>query len=402
MNVEYDYTRKLMHPSVVRDVVSGVRVRTTPQSGSLADMLGPNHERVSGPISINLDLTVACNYECDHCIDLHILNSGHRHRRDDITRSLSVLRLAGLRSVILIGGGEPTLHPAFREVAVAIKLLGLQCAIVSNGSAMERIGAVASHFKRGDWVRLSLDAGCDETFQAMHRPRKKVTLESICSSAAAVKRTNPDLTLGFSFIVSWSGASVNGRAIRENIDEIAKAAALARDHRFDFIAFKPLLERDVNGAETILLDDSQRQRVSLRVGEELDAAQALQTADFRVLRSNNLREVGAAADPRLKIQPRRCHMRLFRQVLTPTGLYGCPVYRGAARDQMGSATAYDSAEAFLVTRRRTLAVLNEFDASAECRAVTCLYNSANWWLESVREGLEPPSTMSTSGEDFFL
>ena len=43
------------------------------------------------PISINLDLTTACNYRCDHCIDWDILNTKHRHDEETL-RSLDRAR----------------------------------------------------------------------------------------------------------------------------------------------------------------------------------------------------------------------------------------------------------------------------------------------------------------------
>ena len=39
------------------------------------------------PISINLDLTTACNYACDHCVDLDILNTGIRFDHDKLLAS---------------------------------------------------------------------------------------------------------------------------------------------------------------------------------------------------------------------------------------------------------------------------------------------------------------------------
>ena len=34
----------------------------------------------------------------------------------------------------------------------------------------------------------------------------------------------------------------------------------------------------------------------------------------------------------------------------------------------------------------TASILERFDASAECREVTCLYHDTNWWLEHAIEG----------------
>ena len=35
------------------------------------------------------------------------------------------------------------------------------------------------------------------------------------------------------------------------------------------------------------------------------------------------------------------------------------------------------------TGERPLHIVDDFDASRECREVTCLYNGVNWWLEKM-------------------
>ena len=75
------------------------------------------------PMSINLDVTTACNYRCDHCIDWDILNSKWKHDEDDLRASLAQMAARGMRSVILIGGGEPTVHPRFVEFVKFLKEL---------------------------------------------------------------------------------------------------------------------------------------------------------------------------------------------------------------------------------------------------------------------------------------
>jgi organic radical activating enzyme len=338
-----------------------------------------------------------------------VLNTGHRLSFDQLLLSLVVLRLAGLRSVILIGGGEPTLHPRFGDVVKAIKLLGLQCAVVTNGSGNDRIQRVAHWLTTGDWIRLSLDAGRESTFHEMHLPRHKNTrLRHICQSAMSIKKTNSAVSLGFSFIVCWGGATVNGNPILENISEMAVAAQLAKHFRFDFITFKPLLDRDEVGAETIQVDKDggavgqSWATLAERVAEQLTRAKALEDDQFRVYSSPNLVALRDRYSlDQSRIQPERCHMRLFRQVVTPTGVYGCPVYRGNSKDQIGPSLAYIGIEQFLRARRRSADLTRSFNAAVECREISCLYNATNWWLQDIYDGRSEPAVHSVA-QDFFL
>ena len=75
------------------------------------------------PISINLDLTTACNFQCDHCIDGEIINTGKMLDFQYIKTLLKDWSKKGLKSVILIGGGEPVLYPYFEEVIKFLKSL---------------------------------------------------------------------------------------------------------------------------------------------------------------------------------------------------------------------------------------------------------------------------------------
>jgi hypothetical protein len=404
----HDYAAKLRHPRVMDGVKHALNgFETTARVISLADALRCHRAYTPAPVSVNLDLTVACNYNCPHCIDGPILNTGKRFDRDSLRRSLVVLRLAGLRSVILIGGGEPTLHPEFPVAVKMIKLLGLQCAIVSNGSRNDRIREIAPMLTRGDWVRLSLDAAKNETFRVMHQPHKKtLTLDDICGGVADIKRANPRISVGFSYIVTWRGASVAGQGIIDNSGELEAAARLAKRSGFDFIAFKPLLDRDELGAEMINIgvrnDTSDDREALRRIRVGIAAARLLEDDRFTVLSSLNLAPLtGGGRLDELRSQPHRCHMRLFRQVLTPLGAFGCPVYRGNDKDRVGGTSAYESVEKFFATRRQTYELVEHFDATVECRNVACLYNSTNWWLQGVRDGVEHAS-LNAAVNDFFL
>jgi hypothetical protein len=355
------------------------------------------------PLSINLDLTTACNYACAHCIDWDLLNSGISHDERALRESLSRMAGAGLRSVILIGGGEPTLHPRFGPFVRHLKSLGLQVAVVSNGSRNDRILEVADAFGSGDWVRLSLDAGTDATFQVMHRPKRPVTLEEICAGVRPIKEKNPALRVGFSFVVVWSGSEREpGAPVHDNVDEVPLAARLARDSGFDYVSFKPFLARTEEGAEAVGGPKDAVAQAIARVRARVDEAKRLATPTFSVLESTNLRALESGAQASLARQPRTCHMQALRQVLGPTGLWNCPAHRGAEKGRLAGPAGYATDEAAATTSAAVAAALDRFDASHECREVTCLYNGANWWLEDAVSGAREVGPAEAEREDWFL
>ncbi len=406
----HDFTAKLRQPAVWPGVLDYVKWRRRVEEARKAGRPAPDAPPIA-PVSINLDLTTACNYRCDHCIDWDILNQPIKHDERKLRDSLAEMRRRGLRSVILIGGGEPTVYPNFVPMVAYLKELGLQVAVVSNGSGNRKIHEVAQLLDEHDWVRLSLDSGTNDTFVRMHRPvNRELTLESICEWVPKVKERNPRFRYGFSFIIVWRGAERHGDSedvkIVENIDEIVTAARLARDHRFDYISLKPFLVRSETGSEVMdpKKAEAHLQEVVRRIRAAVDEAKTLATPQFQVLESTNLRmlEKGNWAD--FTNQPRTCHMQAFRQVLTPSGLYNCPAYRGVERARLTDREAYKDAATADATNRELASILDRFDAHAECAQVTCLYNDVNWWLEGLVKGDQALDAIEAGSEreDYFL
>lgn len=377
----HDFSAKLRQP----DVIEALKAYVTWQAvmrGTLQWPHGcpPPPLPQYSPVSINLDITTACNFACDHCVDMDILNSPIRFRHDALLDSLALLAAKGLRSVIVIGGGEPTVYPRFEETIRHMKALGLQVAIVSNGSRMRKILAVADCLGTEDWVRLSLDAGSDALFQRLHRPKQAIGLDEICDGARAISATGPRFKLGYSYIVTWRGAHIHDLPIAENIGEIVRAAVRARDSGFDYIAYKPFLTRAIeNRAEVV---DLAEQAVLQRIGDAVLEARTLETPRFRVYETTNLKAILAGRSTYTQ-QPHDCHMQFFRQVLSPLGIFNCPVYRNLARGKLGSKDGYATQSGFENVLRSTARLARTFDAATECKQVTCLYHDVNWWIEDL-------------------
>jgi hypothetical protein len=244
----------------------------------------------------------------------------------------------------LIGGGEPTLYPGFADFVRFMKEeLGLQVSVVSNGSRNNKILEAASYLESGDWVRLSLDSARNDTFQRMHNPTPKtLTLDEICSWVPKIKGENPDFDFGYSFIITWKGAQRDDVKVVENIDEIVEAAHRARDAGFNYISYKPFLERAEDGAE--IMDPAKAEedmrRTVVRIRSLVDEAKTLERPGFRVMESTNLRMLEEDSWRDLTKQPTTCHMQALRQVLTPLGTFNCPAYRGVDHARVGEKDAY--------------------------------------------------------------
>ena len=408
----HDFMGKLRQPDVLQSLKDYVRWQTEWRQGYANNTLTLEEALqtapTNAPISINLDVTTACNYRCDHCVDMDILNKNINYEHELLKDSLTQLAENGLRSVIIIGGGEPTAYKGFEDIVRHLKTMNIQIGVVTNGSMMKKIEAVADVLQERDWVRLSLDSGTNDTFRAMHKPgSKKCTLEWICSHIPEIKKINSKFQIGFSFIIVWKDCETNDTKIIENVDEIIMAAEIAKQHEFDYISYKPFLTRaEVNNAEVIGIDKEQNYVESImgKIRNDINTAKKIENENFAVIESTNLRVLENGTYMNYTEQPHNCHMQYFRQVLSPLGVFNCPVYRHVPQALLGNKHSYATADDFKSTQRNTLRLIEAFDATSECKDVTCLYNHANWFIEDLINHPEKLDQLDSSIDrnDFFL
>ena len=132
---------------------------------------------------------------------------------------------------------------------------------------------------------MSLDAGTDATFQAMHKPRQPISLDEICSWVPKIKKSNAQVKIGYSFIVTWRGATREEVPIVENINELVLAAKRARDYQFDYLSVKPVLMRqEENGAEVMNLgsEDHSLDTVVRKIRAAIEDAKMLAEMKLRI------------------------------------------------------------------------------------------------------------------------
>ena len=398
---EYDFGTKLTQRSVIERFKAYVRWQ---RGGGQAAAGGsfPSY----GPVSINLDLTSSCNFACPHCVDSAIINTGEQLDLNTVQDTVDTLRAQGLLSIILLGGGEPTLHRDFEAVVSHIKSRGLQLGIVTNGSRLSRIGSIVGLLEKEDWVRISIDAGTEATFACSHNPRTSITLEQILRDAEQLIKLNPRITLGYSFVIVWDGLTVNGQPLCPNIDEMPPAARLAGMHAFDYISFKPCLIRLKDSQRESLLDREdarEEKRIREAVEDNLGKARRAAGDRLKILTSVNLRALLGNELGDLKKQPGRCHMQFFSTVVSPTGIFHCPAFRGVAKAQIAGPGGYAGKEAFEETQRTLSRSLETFHAGQECSVIACFYHHANWWVENCIQSEGTPDNIEPAEDDnFFL
>lgn len=398
---EHDFSAKLRQ----RSVIENLRQYVTWQR-EVRNQSSPSSLPVKGPVSVNLDLTTACNFRCPHCVDSGIINTGESLNLDSIKESIDTLQENGLLSVILIGGGEPTVHKDFEEIVRFVRERNIQVGIATNGSRLERVEKVAHLLKDGDWLRLSLDSAREETFVKSHRPASNVTLLKILEDARRIKESNPSISLGYSHVIVWEGIRYNGHELTPNLDEVPESVRMAKEYSFDYVSFKPcLLRLEGSGKESLFdpPDPEREEKVIIRVREKIAEAESLSGRSINVLKSVNLQAMMERTLHELKKQPVVCHSQFFRTVLAPSGVFHCPALRGVDNGRIADSEGYRGRQHFLQTHDSLEKSIKGFDAALECSVVACFYHHVNWWIERFIESSKDVSEIiMVEDNNFFL
>lgn len=111
------------------------------------------------PISVELHLTDRCNLNCEWCTDKKL-------RKNMATLDLELIKKlfhefsCQKTGVTLEGGGEPTLHPYFREVVEAGRKADVEMGLISNGTI-----DISEYVDKLNWVRISLDSSTKDEYK---------------------------------------------------------------------------------------------------------------------------------------------------------------------------------------------------------------------------------------------
>lgn len=337
------------------------------------------------PLVVELDPTSMCNLACPDCISGSLLNQDEIPS-ERLIRLTDEMITSGVRAVILIGGGEPMMHPAIEEVMRRLGEANVKIGITTNGLYLKKYLDITAAYS--SWVRVSMDAGTTETF---NRIRPSRTGKSMFASAiknmeafARVKRGK----LGYSFMVfnegSYgfkgipirSGALGSVKHITTNVYEIYQAAKLARDIGCDYFELKPMY--DVDHYAII-----QPESLSAVVDEQMQLAKTLESDNFKVLEASKL---WASLHGESNLEPkeyRRCATAQMRTLITPSGAYVCPYFRGNESKRIGDVRNQSFSEIWHGDLRHK--VIENLDPSRDCE-MHCIRHESNQTIERWLKG----------------
>jgi radical SAM protein with 4Fe4S-binding SPASM domain len=179
----FDFSKKvLLHP----EQISNIKIGNRPF-----------------PLTVELDLTNHCNHRCSFCVwGEHIAVDKSSLEKETIKNCIQDMRDLGTKAITFTGGGEPMIHKNFFEILPFSKSLGLDCGLITNGSAIteKNCELLLNNLK---WIRLSMSGGDKESYLAV---QGKDHFELVCKNLVMLckekKSKQSDLKIGIRMLIT--------------------------------------------------------------------------------------------------------------------------------------------------------------------------------------------------------
>ena len=207
------------------------------------------------PTEIQIDLEAFCNDNCSFCSYrkedgynnemLKMINGKSSNENKPIGKPSLESRIpneivmslpkqmvdAGIPAIEITGGGEPTLHPEFKNLIAALGDFKRDIGLVTNGS---RLDSTTIQLIRQNvmWIRISMDAATKETHRKIHRTGGFDFERRLANLSRLTKNKPSSLTVGISFIIT-----------PENIDDIENASILFSQRNVDHLRFSWMFDK---------------------------------------------------------------------------------------------------------------------------------------------------------------
>lgn len=190
------------------------------------------------PTHVQLIISDLCNQDCGFCAyrmeggfstELFADSEGNKNPKrfiptekvKEILRDCSEM---GVGAIEFTGGGEPTVHPDWEDILDFAQCLGLKTGLVTNGIRLKP----SKVLERLTWLRISLDAGNQVTYETVRRSRAWPKAMAALELGARLKGP----LVGVGFVVTL-----------ENHFEIVDAVSLVKSKGIPYIRLSAMFSQ---------------------------------------------------------------------------------------------------------------------------------------------------------------
>jgi MoaA/NifB/PqqE/SkfB family radical SAM enzyme len=290
------------------------------------------------PIYVEVSPVGYCNHACTFCGVDYMLDRPDKPQLPParMTQMLSDMAEHGVLSVMFAGAGEPLLYKPLADAIHHADAVGIDTSITTNGVLLtESFARKAFEAERLRWIKVSINAGDPETYQAIHRSKPgdfKKVIDNLRTAVRVRREVGSSCTIGAQMVAlpEISGTSKDRPLVRQTFpSNVGSAKALAealRDAGVDYLVIKPYSQH--------LMSERTRVYEATTYGDAntwTASVEALATPSFSVV-------VRHATMSSLEDQERgysTCHATPFQWAYVEADgeVWGCSAYLG--RDEGG-------------------------------------------------------------------
>lgn len=184
------------------------------------------------PVIARVCLCYACTHNCSGC--LYKRNEQRENAFMDSNNFSRLLRSLGslkVKFIDLSGGGEPTLHPEFHELAKMSIREGFDVSLLCNAASFSP-STVDLMVEGFSYLRVNLDASNDEVYERIHHPPHPKEFQKVLKNLEKIvsqrERKKSNLTVG-----------AETRLSQSNINFMEEMVCLVKDLGLNYIKFQP-------------------------------------------------------------------------------------------------------------------------------------------------------------------
>jgi len=198
-----------------------------------------------GPFYVTVDVTRRCNLRCPGCryhsSEISMPSPGNQSKMDiayDLfTEMCDDLQTMGTRSVVLIGEGEPLLHPRLFDIIAAAKGAGLHVTLLTNGTLLDESKIQSLIDSRLDILKVSLWATSREEYVHNYPGSDRDNFERILHSLRLLDRAKAEQNSRYPLVVLHQPIN------RHNFQHVDSTIDLAYSNGCDSLSFSPFKTR---------------------------------------------------------------------------------------------------------------------------------------------------------------
>lgn len=322
------------------------------------------------PIYMEFSPFGACNHRCVFCAVDYVGYKTRKLSLEMLSQRLPELGTLGVKSIMYAGEGEPLLHNDMHAIAALTKQSGIDVAFTTNATVVTD-DFIADALPVASWIKVSINAGTEESYDAIHRGKKgefHVVIDNLKRLVEARNASHSNCTIGAQALL-----------LPENADEMATLAKICRDEvGLDYLVVKPY-------SQHMFSETHQYEAIDYSPYLALKKdTEALGSDSFSVVfRDHTMQkyvDVESERYPKCLATP-----LLWGYVMADGSVYGCSAYMLDKRFEYGNLNEQSFKEIWQGEKRRKgfEFVRNELDIK-ECRR-NCRMDEINRYLYRLQE-----------------